>query len=63
MIFRNQKTKMRYICNWPKKERPEICGMEFDQPVGRTSKISDRVVCPRCGGWLKTWEDGRPLTE
>jgi hypothetical protein len=57
----NKPVKMRYICTWPKPDKPEICGTEFEQVVARSGKIS--IICPKCGGGLKTWKDGEPVIE
>lgn len=44
---------MNYKCGY--------CGWEFEQKVntssgGKHSSVSDQVVCPKCGNFLKTWE-------
>lgn len=50
------KTLMSYWCGW--------CSTKFERNVGKEGKqsesakrgdVSDQVICPNCGNFLKTW--------
>jgi DNA-directed RNA polymerase subunit RPC12/RpoP len=46
----NQETGIlvSYKCDW--------CGLEWDKVSKKRSKVSDQVVCARCGNFIKTWD-------
>ena len=57
MNIQNEGLLMKYKCNWPK------CNNEFIRTVRKVQNVSDHVICPRCGGGLKTWEDGEIVND
>ena len=50
-VGENVKTIYQYSCDY--------CSFVFEQAVGsyetKTKKISDKVQCPNCKNFLKTW--------
>lgn len=57
-------TVMQYKCGYCRMEfiRPVKLVMN-DPPMGVDPKgaVSTKVICPKCGNFLKTWEDGNEI--
>ena len=54
-----------YICTWCKYKfitKAGVTGGQYNEKTGsRSARISSQVKCPRCGNFLKTWEDGKKI--
>lgn len=58
VLRKHDPIKKEYVCPYPG------CGWKFTRNVGKgysgggteAQCVSDHVVCPRCGNFLKTWD-------